>query len=70
MYMNASTMKALTTLHKSWSEKGDGPIVTMDAGSNVHLLFREDQQKFYDETLQTFRAEMPVWSDEGYLGKL
>jgi diphosphomevalonate decarboxylase len=70
MYMNASTMKALTVLHKSWSEKGDGPLITMDAGSNVHLLYREDQIDSYKETLAVFRPEMPVWTDEGYMSKL
>lgn len=70
MYMNASTMKALSVLHNSWEEKGDGPLVTMDAGSNVHLLYREDQTDIYNEVLKTFRPEMPVWTDEGYLNKL
>jgi diphosphomevalonate decarboxylase len=63
-------MKALTVLHKSWSEKGDGPLITMDAGSNVHLLYREDQIDSYKETLAVFRPEMPVWTDEGYMSKL
>jgi diphosphomevalonate decarboxylase len=70
MYMNSSTMKALEMLHKIWDEKGDGPLVTMDAGSNVHLLYREDQGEIYNEVLRIFRHEMPVWTDEGYLNKL
>jgi diphosphomevalonate decarboxylase len=70
MYMNAGTMKALVTLHKNWSEKGDGPLITMDAGSNVHLLFKEDQGQIYDETLALFRPDMPVWTDEGYMARL
>jgi diphosphomevalonate decarboxylase len=63
-------MKALEMLHKIWDEKGDGPLVTMDAGSNVHLLYREDQGEIYNEVLRIFRHEMPVWTDEGYLNKL
>lgn len=70
MYMNASTMKALLMLHKNWSEKADGPLVTMDAGSNIHLLFRPDQKTLYFESIDSFRSELSMWTDEGYLQKL
>ncbi len=70
MYMNASTMKTLIALHKNWLEKGDGPLITMDAGSNIHLLYRLDQKVSYYETLSEFRSEMAIWTDEGYLSKL
>ena len=69
MYMNESTMKALMYLHKFWLEKGDGPLVTMDAGSNIHLLFRADQLPQYQESINFFRSQMPLWTDEGYLAK-
>ena len=70
MYMNESTMKSLLMLHKNWIEKGDGPLVTMDAGSNIHLLFRADQAALYAESIAHFRKEMPMWTDEGYLAKI
>lgn len=42
-YMNAGTLAVLARLRSIWQRDGDGPLVTMDAGPNVHLLLREDQ---------------------------
>lgn len=41
-YMNADTIKVLDSVRQYWSENGDGPLVTMDAGANVHVFFRKD----------------------------
>lgn len=48
-YMEDDTKKALNLLQALWEEKGDGPIVTMDAGPNIHLLYREDQSELANE---------------------
>ena len=32
-------------LQELWEQEGDGPIVTMDAGPNIHLLYRPEQQE-------------------------
>lgn len=42
-YITQQSLDALTLLRQLWEQKGDGPIVTMDAGPNIHLLYREDQ---------------------------
>lgn len=42
-YMTAGSMAVLESVRKQWLEAGDGPLVTMDAGPNVHLLYRDDQ---------------------------
>lgn len=42
-YMNAQSFEILNQAKSFWSH-GDGPVVTMDAGANVHLLWREDQK--------------------------
>lgn len=42
-YMTEATKLHLAQLQNLWEEEGDGPIITMDAGPNIHLLFREDQ---------------------------
>ena len=43
-------------LQKFWHKHGNGPIVTMDAGPNIHLLYQtqdlELQQQFWQEHLQ------------------
>ena len=70
MYMNEGTMKALLMLHKIWVDRNDGPLVTMDAGSNIHLLFRPDQGNLYLEMIAHFQPEVAMWTDEGYLAKI
>jgi diphosphomevalonate decarboxylase len=45
MYMTAGSQKVLEEILQFWKDQGDGPIVTMDAGANVHFLWREDQKE-------------------------
>lgn len=45
-----------------WNFKGDGPIVTMDAGPNVHLLFRENQRDLADKMIDHFKKKHMVIS--------
>lgn len=44
-YMNSQSMKVLNCVEKFWRTHNDGPLVTMDAGANVHFIFRGDQKK-------------------------
>ena len=69
MYMNPLSFKILKKLNDSFNLSGDGPLVTMDAGSNIHLLYRPDQKSFYFETINQFRGVTSIWTDEGYLAK-
>src|SRR5690606_32124285 len=43
-YMTKESMEVLNILKDFWTREGDGPLVTMDAGPNIHLLWREDQE--------------------------
>lgn len=43
-YMTPKTKAVLEALQDFWESEKDGPIVTMDAGPNIHLLYRSDQQ--------------------------
>lgn len=70
MYMNGLGFQVLKALNDRWTTLGDGPLITMDAGSNVHLLFRPDQKSHYFESIAQFRDLAPLWTDEGYLEKL
>lgn len=70
MYMNGLSFQVLKELNDYWNTKNDGPLITMDAGSNVHLLFRPDQKKDYFEMINKFRDHTSLWTDEGYLEKL
>lgn len=42
-YMTTAGNKLLGKLQDLWQRENDGPIVTMDAGPNIHLLYRPDQ---------------------------
>jgi diphosphomevalonate decarboxylase len=44
-YRDAGTGAVLDACRTAWERDGDGPLVTMDAGPNVHLLFRQGQPR-------------------------
>lgn len=44
-YMTPETTKALDLIQDHWQRTGDGPLVTMDAGPNIHLLYRSHQTR-------------------------
>jgi diphosphomevalonate decarboxylase len=52
-YINKESHNILNQLQVLWEQQGDGPIVTMDAGPNIHLLYRADQA----ELAKQFKAE-------------
>ena len=43
-YKTEETQKVLECINQYWKKNKDGPLVTMDAGPNVHLLYRPDQK--------------------------
>lgn len=55
-YFLPGTQQILNELRACWDASGDGPLVTMDAGPNVHLLWRPEQlnkaQTFFKESIQ------------------
>ncbi|MDR2794512.1 MAG: hypothetical protein LBB12_01910 [Holosporaceae bacterium] len=42
-YTQPETIRILMEVRKFWQQNGDGPIATMDAGPNVHLLWQLGQ---------------------------
>jgi diphosphomevalonate decarboxylase len=55
-YMSDESVALLRVLEDFWLKKGDGPLVTMDAGPNIHLLYRLDQT----ELAHQFKADYLV----------
>jgi len=51
-YMTVESFKILAVVRNYWRDHSDGPLVTMDAGANVHLIFRSDQQSRLKEISQ------------------
>lgn len=43
-YMKPESLAVLEIIRNEWEKSKDGPLVTMDAGANVHLLYRPDQK--------------------------
>lgn len=43
-YMTQQTEEVLNMLQALWHKESDGPLITMDAGPNIHLLYRLDQK--------------------------
>ncbi len=55
-YMTEATLWVLKRSQELWEKNGDGPLVTMDAGANVHLLFRNDVAS--DELRMKWKSKM------------
>jgi diphosphomevalonate decarboxylase len=59
-YLKLSSYFVLDTLRDYWHTHHDGPLVTMDAGPNIHLLFREDQESMAKILCDAFRERFMV----------
>jgi diphosphomevalonate decarboxylase len=55
-YFQPESFQALERLRQVWRETGDGPLVTMDAGPNVHVLIRPDQRQAANRWLEGFKV--------------
>ena len=54
-YMRGRSIEVLNVIRRFWRENNDGPLVTMDAGPNVHLLYRGDQGEIQAQVNQQFQ---------------
>ncbi|MBI5448626.1 MAG: diphosphomevalonate decarboxylase [Gammaproteobacteria bacterium] len=61
-YFLPGTMMALHLLREYWHIHQDGPLVTMDAGPNIHLLFRPEQQTVYQEIADTLSPHFQLFT--------
>lgn len=51
-YLSPTIKQVLSQLQAFWKQKGDGPLVTMDAGEAIHLLYRPDQKAMMQDIRQ------------------
>ncbi len=63
-YRNDKSKKVLDDCQKVWLYKKDGPLVTMDAGPNIHLLFRENQRTIFLKMKHYFSEKNQVLASE------
>lgn len=63
-YFEPGTIEVLKTIREIWANEKDGPVVTMDAGANVHLLFRHDQSELQKKIHSFFTPKYMCFSSE------
>ena len=59
-YITERTQQVLDYFHDYWQQHNDGPLITMDAGPNVHLLYRADQNAMALEIKQKLLNDYDV----------
>lgn len=64
-YMTGGSRKVLDDCQSFWNKWQDGPLVTMDAGANVHMLFRNDQLKTFENYRDFFKNDYKVLAFKG-----
>ena len=64
VYRTEDSHKILDWLEKFWKNEDDGPLVTMDAGSNIHLLYRQDQKLMAQKIRKHFSSDFQILSSE------
>jgi diphosphomevalonate decarboxylase len=61
-YFTEGSNKALALLKNYWEQHQDGPLITADAGPNIHLLWRKDQKQAMDLLEKDLQAHGKVLS--------
>lgn len=59
-YLQPASLTVLDYLSEYWENNGDGPLITLDAGPNVHMLFRADQAAMANEIKNTLAKNFEV----------
>ena len=63
-YMTGGSVEALRVIRaKTWDLVGDGPIVTMDAGPNIHLLYRPETVHLANDVYVALKDRFKVISN-------
>jgi diphosphomevalonate decarboxylase len=62
-YMTSESIAALDILRGEVWKSGDGPLITMDAGANIHLLWRPEQVELRRSTIQTLKKYRSLSGD-------
>jgi diphosphomevalonate decarboxylase len=64
-YLTPSAYEVLQMTRDLWKTQQDGPVVTMDAGPNVHLLWRQDQKVLRESFLKNHLPSQKIYSSLG-----
>lgn len=67
-YLKPGTLKVLEHVRGCWAQEKDGPLATLDAGPNVHLLWRGQQRILAQDFASQLKDSYPVlstWESSG-----
>lgn len=59
-YITPEAEQVLQSIQNQWQHLGDGPLVTMDAGPNIHLLYRPEQRELAEQFKQNVTGKYNV----------
>jgi diphosphomevalonate decarboxylase len=59
-YYTPESQQVLMELQDLWKSSGDGPLITMDAGANIHLLYRPEQHALRESIKQHYQERCHV----------
>ena len=59
-YMQDESKQIIAEVDAHWQQHGDGPMITMDAGPNIHLVYRPDQAELADQFKTQYGARFDV----------
>jgi mevalonate pyrophosphate decarboxylase len=62
-YMTEKSLAVLNFVRTFWLELGRGPIVTMDAGANIHFIFHQDQKEEKKQILKWLEERGFLWQE-------
>lgn len=65
-YLLPESIRVLRWIENLWKAQGDGPLVTMDAGANVHLLYRDDQKNLGLQIRDEFKSKHLVFQSKEF----
>jgi len=60
-YMTGNTINVLRLIRNFWQAHQMGPVVTMDAGANIHVLFQKDQSNLVHLFKQQLTSHQLSW---------
>lgn len=69
MYMNGDSLFVLNYLQRLENQRPERALITMDAGSNIHLLIQPSDEQLYKDLVQYFSSYFNIWTDEGLVAK-
>lgn len=63
-YLEPGSIDVIKVIEQLWQSQHDGPLMTLDAGPNVHLLYRPDQDEIATKMYHYFNQQHRILMKE------